>query len=52
MRPALRLATYGERARLAAGVDAIQVIPGRHFPQEDQAPAIAEHVARPARTAD
>jgi pimeloyl-ACP methyl ester carboxylesterase len=50
--PALQLATYGERARAAAGVDAIHVIPGRHFPQEDQAAAIAEHVATLARTVE
>lgn len=43
--PAMRLGKHGEAARAAAGVDAIHAIPGRHFPQEDQAPAIARHVA-------
>jgi hypothetical protein len=37
--------TYGEKARAAAGLPAIDRIPGKHFPQEDQAPAIAAHVA-------
>lgn len=35
--PALPLATYGEKARRAAGLDALVSIPGKHFPQEDQA---------------
>jgi hypothetical protein len=30
----------------AAGLDEIHTLPARHFPQEDQAPAVAEHVAR------
>lgn len=33
--PALPLATYGRQAEAIAGVEA-QVIPGKHFPQEDQ----------------
>jgi hypothetical protein len=37
--------TYGERARAAAGLPAIDRIPGKHFPQEDQAPAIAARIA-------
>ena len=43
--PALRLALHGEQARQAAGVDRIHVLPGKHFVQEEQAPAIAERVA-------
>jgi haloalkane dehalogenase len=44
--PALALATYGEKARAAAQLPALIQIPGKHFPQEDQAPAIASHIAR------
>jgi haloalkane dehalogenase len=44
--PALALATYGEKARAAAGLPALISIPGKHFPQEDQAPLIARHIAR------
>jgi pimeloyl-ACP methyl ester carboxylesterase len=44
--PALKLSSYGEQARAAAGLPAIDEIPGKHFPQEDQAPAIADRVAR------
>jgi len=40
--PALTLAVHGEAARRAAGVDAIHRLPGKHFLQEDQAPAIAD----------
>ena len=43
--PAMPVGTYGEKARAAAGLDAIDHIPGKHFPQEDQAPAIAIRVA-------
>jgi haloalkane dehalogenase len=43
--PAMPVGTYGEKARAAAGLPAIDRIPGKHFPQEDQAPAIAAHVA-------
>ena len=43
--PAMPVGTYGEKARAAAGLDAIDRIPGKHFPQEDQAPAIATRVA-------
>jgi haloalkane dehalogenase len=43
--PALRLQTYGEKARRAAGLDGIYTVRGKHFLQEDQAPAIAERVA-------
>jgi haloalkane dehalogenase len=43
--PAMPTDTYGEKARAAAGLAAIDRIPGKHFPQEDQAPAIAARVA-------
>jgi haloalkane dehalogenase len=43
--PAMPVATYGEKARAAAGLPAIDRIPGKHFPQEDQAPAIAARIA-------
>jgi hypothetical protein len=43
--PALKLATRGEEARRAAGLDEIKTVPAKHFLQEDQAPAVAEHVA-------
>lgn len=40
--PALTIEVRGEQARLAAGLDAIHRLPGKHFLQEDQAPAIAD----------
>jgi haloalkane dehalogenase len=43
--PAMPAATYGEKARTAAGLPAIDRIPGKHFPQEDHAPAIAARIA-------
>ena len=43
--PALKVGTHGEAARRAAGVDTIHRLPGKHFLQEDQAPAIADLVA-------
>jgi pimeloyl-ACP methyl ester carboxylesterase len=43
--PAMKLEKYGEPARLAAGLSRIETVPGKHFPQEDQAPAIAGFVA-------
>jgi pimeloyl-ACP methyl ester carboxylesterase len=43
--PAMALATYGEKARSAARLDSLIRIPGKHFPQEDQAPLIASHIA-------
>lgn len=42
--PALSLSEYGEAAREAAGVDDVHTVPAKHFLQEDQAPAIADHV--------
>ena len=44
--PALKLATEGEAVRRAAGADKIHTVPAKHFLQEDQAPAVAEHIAR------
>ena len=44
--PALKLAAHGEIARRAAGLEQIHTVPAKHFLQEDQAPAVAEHVAR------
>jgi haloalkane dehalogenase len=43
--PAMPIGTYGEKVRAAAGLAVIDRIPGKHFPQEDQAPAIATRVA-------
>jgi len=48
--PALRLATLGAQAAAATG-QPLHTVPGRHFPQEDQAPALAEHVAAVAAQA-
>jgi len=42
--PAMTLAVYGEKARAAAGLTDLHVVPGKHFPQEDQAPAIAQKI--------
>jgi pimeloyl-ACP methyl ester carboxylesterase len=49
--PALKARVYGEQARLATGLPRIELIPGKHFPQEDQAPAMAERIARLAAVA-
>jgi len=43
--PAMTLARYGNKARAAAGLARLHTIPGKHFPQEDQAPAIASQIA-------
>jgi haloalkane dehalogenase len=43
--PALKITRHGEAIRRAAGVPDIIRLPGKHFLQEDQAPAIAEHIA-------
>jgi pimeloyl-ACP methyl ester carboxylesterase len=43
--PALKQSVHGEQARLAAGLDSIHALPARHFLQEDQAPAVAGHIA-------
>ncbi|MDQ6776269.1 MAG: alpha/beta fold hydrolase, partial [Actinomycetota bacterium] len=47
--PALTLSEHGEVARRAAGLKQIRTVPAKHFLQEDQAPAIAEHISRLAR---
>ncbi|HUZ36446.1 MAG TPA: hypothetical protein VMV17_08960 [Streptosporangiaceae bacterium] len=43
--PAMTLAVYGEKARVAAGLSRLHIVPGKHFPQEDQAAAIAQQIA-------
>ena len=43
--PAVPLVPYGEIARRNAGLPTIVELPAKHFPQEDQAAAIAKHVA-------
>lgn len=43
--PALKVAVHGEAARRAAGVEQIHTVPAKHFLQEDQAPAVAQHIA-------
>lgn len=43
--PTLKLRIHGEQARVAAGLERVHTLPAKHFPQEDQAPAIAEHIA-------
>lgn len=48
--PALKVGRHGEAARRAAGVPEIIRLPGKHFLQEDHAPAIAALVARIAGT--
>lgn len=47
--PALKLAVEGEIARRAAGLEEIHTLPAKHFLQEDQAPALATHIASLAR---
>ena len=44
--PALKLGVRGEQARLAAGLDTIIRLPGKHFFPEDQAPALAEEILK------
>jgi haloalkane dehalogenase len=48
--PALKIGVHGEQARRAAGLPTIHRVPGKHFLQEDQAPAVAEHIAALAAT--
>ena len=50
--PAMTLAVYGEKARAAAGLERVHTVPGKHFPQEDQAPAIARQIAEFARVSE
>jgi haloalkane dehalogenase len=49
--PALKIDVHGEIARRAAGLEKIHAVPAKHFLQEDQAPAVAEYVARLAKSA-
>ena len=42
---ALKVDTFGEAARRAAGADTIHRLPAKHFLQEDQADAVAELIA-------
>jgi haloalkane dehalogenase len=49
--PSLTLAVRGEQALRAAGLTEVTMLPGKHFLQEDQAPAIADAVAAIARLA-
>jgi haloalkane dehalogenase len=44
--PALKVRVYGEKARKAAGLPKLELIPGKHFPHEDQPALRAEHIAR------
>jgi haloalkane dehalogenase len=48
--PALTLAVHGEQARTAAGLEEIHTVPAKHFLQEDQAPAIAQLIAKLAHS--
>jgi len=41
----MTLAVYGEKARAAAGLPALHIVPDKHFPQKNQAPAIARKIA-------
>jgi pimeloyl-ACP methyl ester carboxylesterase len=43
--PAMPLATYGRRAQTITGAPDLHTVPAKHFPQVDQAPAVAEHIA-------
>jgi pimeloyl-ACP methyl ester carboxylesterase len=47
--PALRASVYGEQAREAARLCRIELIPGKHFPQEGQPALMANYIARLAR---
>jgi pimeloyl-ACP methyl ester carboxylesterase len=44
--PTLTLKREGEAARAAAQAEAIHTLPAKHYPQEDQAPAIAALVSQ------
>jgi pimeloyl-ACP methyl ester carboxylesterase len=46
--PALKLSVQGEQARRIAHVETVHALPAKHFLQEDQAPALAELIARHA----
>lgn len=47
--PAMKLTKYGEPARKMARLDKIETVHAKHFPHEDQAPAIADFVAAIAK---
>lgn len=49
--PALSLGGRGKAMMRATGVDSMTVLPAKHFPQEDQAPALAEIIVGNARRA-
>lgn len=49
--PVLRLRSFGWKALDASGLATLDVVPARHFLHEDQAPAIADRIARLASTA-
>ena len=38
--------------RATAGLERVHTVPGKHFPQEDQAPAIARRIAEFARVSE
>ena len=48
--PALKLGVQGEQARRITGLETLHTLPAKHFLQEDQAPALAELIARHAET--
>ena len=43
--PALKLSVQGEQARRIVGSERMHTVPGKHFPQEDQAPVLAKLIA-------
>jgi haloalkane dehalogenase len=47
--PTMTLAVYGQKAQAAAGLASVITLAGKHFPQEDQAPAIAGKIAELVR---
>jgi haloalkane dehalogenase len=49
--PALKLSVHGEQARLAAGLERVHTVAGKHFLQEDHAPQVAGHIAALAGSA-
>ena len=49
--PTLKVATHGEQARRAAGLNEIHRLPGKHFLQEDNAPALADLILALVRSA-
>lgn len=48
--PALPLHAYGAQAQKATGLPKIQTVPAKHFLQEDQPAAIADHIAALVKT--